>query len=431
MRPSDVLSVQSDRGLARRVLGKTRMLQFGVIADDLTGAMDTGLQFAQLGLRTIVYLEPARVDIDAVPVLDTESRDVAFDLAYAKVRDSARRLKGRVVYKKIDSTLRGNIGWEVDAVMDELDLSLALVSPAFPANGRTTRDGYLLVRGVRLRQTDFAADPLCPPTDHIPSLLQRQSNRSVRHIGVEVVEQGAEALLDDIRQGLGQILVVDAVSDTHLSTIARAIESLGESCLACGSAGLAQALPEAFHLEPTQRPPGAVSEMVDLPVLVVAGSLRQATRTQIEKAVSLAGAALIEIDPTDLEAGTKRALVSARRHLADGTDVIVTPSFRPCVADKTQAVAQCLGDVTAGAAAAQPLAGLVLTGGSVAFAVCRALGISMIEIQGEIAPGIPVGRALGGEWNGIRLVTKAGGFGEEKVLAQAIEYLRMGDRNDY
>jgi len=307
MRPSDVLSVQSDRGLARRVLGKTRMLQFGVIADDLTGAMDTGLQFAQLGLRTIVYLEPARVDIDAVPVLDTESRDVAFDLAYAKVRDAARRLKGRVVYKKIDSTLRGNIGWEVDAVMDELDLSLALVSPAFPANGRTTRDGYLLVRGVRLRQTDFAEDTLCPPTDHIPSLLQRQSNRSVRHIGVEVVEQGAEALLDDIRQGLKQILVVDAVSNTHLSTIARAIESLGESCLACGSAGLAQALPEAFHLEPTHRPPGAISEMVDLPVLVVAGSLRQATRTQIEKAVSLAGAALIEIDPTDLEAGRQNS----------------------------------------------------------------------------------------------------------------------------
>ena len=269
------------------------MIRFGIIADDLTGALDTGVQFSKQGLQTVVVLDgelPKGVD---VLVTDTESRSDPPNEAYEKVRKASRRFERVPIYKKIDSTLRGNVGPELEAIMDELGFEKAVVAPAFPSNGRTTVQGRQLVHGLPLKETSLAEDPLCPDMDYIPALLSQQVKRNVAHVNLGVVDRGPTTLAYEIGSRSEEILVIDATRESHLSSIAQAVYLLGDKCLACGSAGLAQELPGAFCFRGKnlkRREDGRR----DFPVLVVAGSRHQATIEQLREAERELGAQVVE-----------------------------------------------------------------------------------------------------------------------------------------
>ncbi len=403
------------------------MCTFAVIADDLTGAMDTGGQFARSGFHTLVHFRQVPLAAGEVAVVDTESRETAPEEAYRRVREAAEALKGTSVYKKVDSTLRGNLGQELDAVLDAQGLEKAVVCPAFPAAGRTVLEGRLWLHGVPLLQTEFARDPLCPPTDHIGSLLARQSRRPVAEVPLQEVRQGDEALAALLAAHREALLVVDAVEPEDLATLARAVGRLGEGVVACGSAGLAQALPDGLGLRPAERAPHP-RRAAEGPVLVVAGSQREITRRQI-LAAERGGAAVVHLPLPWEQESARRALAQATEHLQAGRDVVLTTTFQPPWTGQEQAVAERLGELAAEIAGQHRPGGWVLTGGAVAYAVCQALGIQSLEIGGEVAPGIPFGRVVGGPWDGIPLVTKAGGFGGEDALAVALAFLHGGERD--
>ena len=143
-------------------------LPCAVIADDDSGGNDTGLQFHKAGLQTLVCVASEAVTFESagrfdVLVFDTESRNCDRAEAYEKVMAACRRLPGQqLVYKKVDSTLRGNLRAELDAVMQTLGFDLCMVAPAFPEAGRTTIGGYHLVHGIPLARTETARDPLRP-----------------------------------------------------------------------------------------------------------------------------------------------------------------------------------------------------------------------------------------------------------------------------
>ena len=140
----------------------TAARRLGIVADDLTGAMDSSGHFAARGLSTDVVLDPAYASESDVVVITTSSRAEPPDVARERVRRAVRRLAGRTIYKKIDSTLRGNIGVELMAAMQEAHCEKAIVAPAFPAVGRTTLNGVLLVDGTPVAETQFAGDPVSP-----------------------------------------------------------------------------------------------------------------------------------------------------------------------------------------------------------------------------------------------------------------------------
>ena len=130
-----------------------------VIADDFTGSNDTGVQLAKKGARTEVMLTPdqkpsRRAD---VLVINTESRAMpAAEAGKAVAQALAPWCDGDarpLVYKKIDSTFRGNVGAEVTAAMRAANRKLAVIAAAIPAAGRTTRDGLCLVNGTPLLET--------------------------------------------------------------------------------------------------------------------------------------------------------------------------------------------------------------------------------------------------------------------------------------
>src|SRR4051795_5587820 len=139
----------------------------GVVADDLTGAADGGVQLARAGYRTAVAFHGAPIardgsGLDAL-VLDTDSRALATDSARARVRDAARAVAAApIVLKKIDSTLRGHVGAEVAAALEASGRRVAIVAPAFPAAGRTTEGGVQRLDGEPVHRTRFAHDPVSP-----------------------------------------------------------------------------------------------------------------------------------------------------------------------------------------------------------------------------------------------------------------------------
>ena len=151
-------------------------MDLAIIADDLTGAADSGVQLKRSGYRTAVVFRradlPPEVDLDAVAV-DTDSRSSPAGFAAKRVLEAGRAMNNaRVIYKKIDSTLRGPIAAELAAALGATGRTKAVVAPAFPSAGRTTFEGVQLVNGKPVHQTGLAYDPSTPVSEsHIPYLL--------------------------------------------------------------------------------------------------------------------------------------------------------------------------------------------------------------------------------------------------------------------
>ncbi len=420
-----------------------------VLADDLTGANDTGVQFAKQGLQSLVLISlpdsPAELDEDVL-IVDTQSRALPPAEAYEKVAQAVSLFKDRgpfqALYKKIDSTLRGNLGAEIDALMDVCGFELAVVAPAFPKNGRITVGGCHFLGGAPLEATEIARDPVCPVGEsHIPTLIAKQTQRAVGHVGIKSVLAGSDGILDAMRR-LGaegrEVLVCDAWQDDHLTMIAMAAVRLGKPVLWVGSAGLAECLPLALGL-------GAATAD-KRPVVVIAGSVSGVTRGQTALLRQRPDVATIEADPCAFlrpdtaQAEANRCFQAAVNAVHSGKDVVIVSGHSDEVVARTieegrlaglsprqssEAVAEALGALCRRIALNTKLAGLVLTGGDIAVNCCRQLSASGIAVLQEVAPGIPVGVLKGGQCPGLGVVTKAGAFGAADALCKAVDFLKL------
>lgn len=401
------------------------MLPIALVADDLTGAMDSGLQFGKRGLDALVSTSWRSLPEAEVVVVDTDSRHVGATVAYRRVAEVASGLAGHRVYKKVDSTMRGDVGYELRALLKALGPQKIVVAPAFPAGGRSTLGGHQRVDGRPLEQTPFARDPRWPMREsHLPTLLRQQAGREVGLVGLGVVERGPDAVRDALRQAAEPIVVVDAVEGGHLRTVAEALVVAGEGWLPCGSAGLAEAWADALGLGER----GAWSPLVGDagPVLVVAGSRSDVTVNQLRRAMDERGLPCVELEPANLwdpQREAARLAEAGADHLRRGADVLLTSSLAPLLPGWGEAVAGLLAEAAGRMAAVAPLGGLFATGGDVAVAVCRALEVGALRIRHEVQAGVPGGDLVGGVCDGLRVVTKAGGFGDERALLDALDYL--------
>ena len=384
--------------------------------------MDTGVQLAKWGLHTVVMLSADESPVAEAVVISTDSRAETAAEAHLRAKEAARRLSGRTVYKKIDSTLRGNIGAELDGVLDGLGLQRALVAPAAPFAGRTTSDGYHRVHGVLLAESTFARDQLSPATEsHLPTLLARQTRRTVGHLPVAVVERGEQAVIRALMAEPSAIVAADAVESRHLSTLALALVHMDERWLPCGSAGFAEEWARASGL---RKPPQArLCWSPDArPVLVVAGSRHPATARQLRRAVADVDLHCIRLSPAEDE--ETKVHTAAVPLLRQGRHLALTTTFSEYQGEREVAVAAMLGRAALWVLAQAEVAGLVVTGGDTARALCRALAATAVHVLDEVQAGVPAGTLLGGPRNGMRVVSKAGGFGDELAIVQSIQSLQ-------
>ena len=407
--------------------------KLGIIADDLTGAMDSSGYFASLGFSTVVVLEPDFFSNAAVLVITTNSRAEAPEIARERVRQAAQNMVGRVVYKKIDSTLRGNIGEELQAAAEATASQKVVVAPAFPAVGRTTVDGILLLKGVPVAQTQFANDPISPVKESsIPNLLEQAMHVKVGRVSLTEIEAGPEALKETISNKPEDFVVCDVVEQSHLSGIAQAAVLVGGRWLLCGSGGLARelhlVLANVTKIEKKQ----AEENMVG-PALVVVGTRNQIAASQLLRARDVLDIPILNLEVEKLNA---RDILSGRlggvlgeadKLISEGKGLAISSTFSRYAPALKQAMAGIMAEIVAGVLASYRFAGLFLSGGDIAMDTCRKLQVSAIQVHGEIEPGVPAGEVIGGQYRGMRVVTKAGGFGTEEAMVKSIKYLERGE----
>jgi uncharacterized protein YgbK (DUF1537 family) len=390
-------------------------IHVGIQADDLTGACDTAAPFAARGLETVVLLPdvPIPEPAPAVVALDTESRALPGPEARARARAAVARLRGAaLLYKKLDSTLRGPIAAEVAGALEGADFGTALLAPAFPAQGRTVVGGWLLIGRQPADQSPIARDPAFPRTGaSVPALLGRDGPHPVSLVPLATVRRGPDAVAARLGRALG-VVVSDAETDEDLAVLREAASS--PRLLLTGSAGLASAVAAGLRVKATRRPLRARR-----PLLVVAGTTHPTTQQQLERLAARG------VPGTRLEAGLEApaARDGADRFLAAPREPsLASADARDVMAARLAVAAREVLERRSGTRAATARRGTVLlTGGETALAVCRALEATGLVLAGELAPGLPCGRLLGGPFAGLAVITKAGGFGDAETLVRVLE----------
>lgn len=332
-----------------------------VLADDLTGALEVGAKFAGQGVAALVTTELSMTPAGMNPavqilVIDTESRHLPPAEAARKVFTLARagRDRGvRFIYKKTDSTLRGNIASELGALLEACPGWRLVYAPAYPQMGRTVKHGRLYVNGVPVSETEFARDPLSPVREsYIPHLFPGLA---------------------------GAVEVLDGETDGDVKAAAQSLLESGDHILAAGPAALAERLAELGPWPRQQPAPWPVVKSC----LVINGSRHELSARQVQYAEAQ-GWPVFEPGAVAVSGW---AILRVRAAARTG-----------------EAVRDILKQVT--------LDALLVFGGDTVYGVLSALGRPPVHPLGEVAPGVPLSRA-----RDLYLITKAGGFGSVDILS--------------
>lgn len=403
-------------------------LGVAIVADDLTGALDTAAPFASVGFATRLLLDPSAaggmMDDVAVLATTTESRQVGAGVAALRVDSAVRAIAAhapRIVFKKIDSALRGNVAAEIEAAMRASGRRHAWVCPAVPRLGRTLRDGEVLIGGVPLHQTPFGRDALSPPPrERLTTILRAQC----RDMAVHGLRPEAFRSLS-VAPGL-HAYVVDAESDADLGAIARFAVANARDALVVGAAGLGLAIADALRESRARTPSHEPAAPPAGPALFIVGSRTSISAAQVAE-LRRAGAneLLLPVNATD------REIEDTVRRMRGGADAgtssntwVIRPDASPGAEASAASVARKLGLAAACAVEELQPSTLAIVGGDTAFATFAALGVREAIVSGELEPGIAFGRITVND-RPLAFVTKSGGFGDADALARVARRIGM------
>lgn len=417
----------------------------GIVADDLTGANDSAVQFARDGWRTrltLVNPTPGSIEPRSVLAVVTDSRAQNGETARASTASAVTALDEAGIdrmFLKIDSTMRGSVIEQIHGALDAWSThqpgAFAVVCSAYPAMGRTIQDGQILVNGAGVETTAIGRDPVTPVTTSALSDLLPGSV-SVALLPGSAADHTAQietAMVDGAR-----VITVDAVTEKDLQSIAEAVASLGARAVPVGAAGLAVAMSSVWagRTRADQAQPTNIVTAAER-VVVVVSSLHDVSRAQCT--------CLVDSLPTDevrtlappleklVDPGAVAPWLS--RELASVPDlprivVITSPTERPAYTagemraeTASMAIASGLATITEAVFDHQKVGALVLVGGEGARAILDRFDADAILVNDAIREGIPIGVIEGGRANGLTVVTKAGGFGTVSSLADIVPEL--------
>lgn len=362
-----------------------------IIADDVTGALDTAAPFAARGLQTCLLIENGEAWPQApgaqVLSLALETRHAPPENAQARVAMATahlRRLGAAVLLKKIDSTLRGNVAAETVACLRASGRAHALIAPAVPAHGRILRGGDVLVGGVALRDTPLARDALSPPP---LAPLAEVLRAAAPDVAVHALARGALPALDAVAGPSAWLLDCESAED--LDAIARCGLAQRDRILFVGASGLGASLAAAMAAPACAAAP--MPQATEGAVLFVVGSRSPRAAAQVAALGAEGGAFVLAPDPS--AAGTAAEIAAA------------------------------LGEAAARRVRGGGVKALVLVGGDTALATFRALDIRTASVDGEIMAGIPRGHLVFGPRR-VDFVSKAGDFGDADALRRILDAVR-------
>ena len=422
-----------------------------ILADDLTGAADSAARCRRFGLPATIFLDIPKLPLPTGALAFTsDSRHLTAEAAGQRVHNMGASLpdvEGRW-YKKIDSTLRGNIGSELDALLDLLDAPAAVVCPSFPGQGRVLRNGIL------------TAPELGPPAVHLPSLLRKQSRHPVAALSLEQVRGGElAAKMKHLMQGRDSftgkqrtVIAVDALTDDDLDRVVGAQQEGLPAALLCGSAGLVGALARRVGIEKgssdvcasprahlfcadarrktatacgrdARDPRAGRLRSAGQSVLAVVGSGSDVSHRQIDFLLRSTGEASQPAVSRLIVLPETEAAATATLDPEQPIWLLQQPRPHPgTVLEGAEARqrADHLARVSVAALARRPVDLLLLVGGDTAMPILRQLDAARLSVERELLPGMPLCSAVI-DGRQTLVVLKPGHFGEEGTLVALLD----------
>ena len=400
-----------------------------IIADDLTGANDTALQFHLRGANTRIllndeYVPPKKEETEAWAI-STESRNIeeweAVEKVEKAVKTFAENFSFEYYYKKIDSTLRGHIAVETLTMVEILGYDAAIIIPAFPQEGRITVGGYHLLKGVPLGRTEIAMDPHSPILEsHVPTLLKSQLEEDQN----ELIKEGKK------------LIVADSTSITDIEQLALAIKKCDKKLLPTGTAAGAQVLGKSW-LSGIERERESV-KLEKLPKFIVSGTATNITAEQInklEKSDDHNDVNFIPLDTSDILNGVNDEIVDRivtnlrsgvtvvvhTSHLIANFDGFSDDSFNAELTKEKLAskITDYLAELTKQVLREIDVI-LITLGGETSYKCCKAINSNELKLIDEVAPAISLCSDEMGRW----IVTKSGNLGNTRTLIDILDYFK-------
>ena len=415
------------------------MILLLIIADDFTGALDTGVQFAACGIPTRVVVDP-EIDFASIHakvlVVDTETRHLPAGQAYEIVSKLTRRACAAgvsFIYKKTDSALRGNIGAELAAVLKASGRKQLPFLPAFPQMNRLTQNGVHYIDGAPVTESPFGKDPF-EPVRHsaVASLIASQTDLPAK----------SYPALNDHESAPDEagILIFDAASVEDLARTGRQLAHRNLLAVSAGCAGFGAVLPELLGIEKGEP---AKLPRLDSRLLIVCGSVNPITVAQMDWAQK-AGFARLRLTPEQkltpgywqTGEGQKQLALIDEMLAANPYCIIETndEGRNQLTADYAarlgidletlrQRISGSLGNLVGGIFASPHLGTLLMTGGDTLLQCMNCVGVSQLEPICEMEKGVVLASFT---YKGCtrRIITKSGGFGQESLFTDLARRIR-------
>jgi len=422
------------------------MQKYIVIADDLTGSNATCSLFKKIGLRAASILKlqgDINYDVDVISY-STASRGLDKEEAYKKVSEAIKILKNKdvLVYnKRIDSTLRGNIGTEINAMLDNLeDDRIAVVIPSYPDSGRIVVNKTMLVNGVLLENSDAGKDPKTPiKTSCVESLIQKGIKYSSTYFTLSDIEQPIEEIVKKIQEAIkkSRVLVFDAVNNEDIIKISKAIIHSDINIITVDPGPFtlyySKELQKKNHLEKK--------------ILMVIGSVTATTKKQIEYILQEEDIFLVKMKVEDFfEKETclkeiERVIAYIKKGIASYDLFLVTTSpigdekkadlqklaenLNTTVEEISKIIANTLTEtVVKILKETEKFEGVYSSGGDITIALLEKLKAIGVEIREEVIPLAAYGRIIGGDFPNLKLVSKGGMVGDEKTIKLCLHKIK-------
>ena len=422
------------------------MQKYIVIADDLTGSNATCSLFKKIGLRAASILKlqgDINYDVDVISY-STASRGLDKEEAYKKVSEAIKILKNKdvLVYnKRIDSTLRGNIGTEINAILDNLeDDRIAVVIPSYPDSGRIVVNKTMLVNGVLLENSDAGKDPKTPiKTSCVESLIQKGIKYSSTYFTLSDIEQPIEEIVKKIQEAIkkSRVLIFDAVNNEDIIKISKAIIHSDINIITVDPGPFtlyySKELQKKNHLEKK--------------ILMVIGSVTATTKKQIEYILQEEDIFLVKMKVEDFfEKETclkeiERVIAYIKKGIASYDLFLVTTSpigdekkadlqklaenLNTTVEEISKIIANTLTEtVVKILKETEKFEGVYSSGGDITIALLEKLKAIGVEIREEVIPLAAYGRLIGGDFPNLKLVSKGGMVGDEKTIKLCLHKIK-------
>lgn len=430
----------------------------GIIADDLTGANDTALQFKKCNAKTKILLDysiPPENDLSTeIWAISTESRNISAEQAEARVLETIENLNKNLnleyFYKKIDSTLRGNIARETLTMVKTLNYDAAIVIPAFPSEGRITVGGYHLSKGTPIGRTEMARDPHSPITEsYVPSLFKNQLKEDEQNmvglIGLKTIMNGAGPILIKINELIKEgkkLIIADSASAVDIEQVVLAINKSNYKILPAGTAATGSILAKLWLPEDDITEKNEQIIMPQMPNLIISGSATQINSNQIEQLDKTYDFDNIHTLPLTVEMvlnGINDDFVNdIVNQLSSGDTVVIHSSkllenfdgfsddslrgelSRANLASK---ITDYLAELTK--AITDKIKVLLITlGGETSYKCCNAISAKELIMKDEVAPAIALCVDYKNQW----IITKSGNLGNPKTLIEILKYIEKHEQ---